>query len=113
MEPTTPTIWSRLLTKRQRSTLSSLPVTSDVFVHSDKQGKPFFFNPTYDANTQDCVANPQKKVKLNSPEHQMINLASPSTRIDENSPNLTACFSPPIKFNECLLGSPAHYDLEK
>ena len=112
MDPTTPTIWSRLLTKRQRSSLSFFPVASDVFVHSDQQGNPLFFNPTIDADQFEDL-KPQKKVKLERNVKENCNLASPSTRIDENSPNLTACFSPPIKFNEYLLGSPANIDLER
>lgn len=114
MEPTTPTIWSRLLTKRQRSSLSP-PVVSDVFVHSDTQGKnPFFLTPPFDADPLEFHANILKKVKIQGNDKPLTNnLPSPSTRIDENSPNLTACFSPPVKFNECLLGSPAHYELDR
>ena len=106
MEPITPTIWSRLLTKRQRSSLSSYPVQSKTFMSSDSQGKEFFFNNALNAIPKE----PQKKVKL---EGNQIYIESPSTRVDENSPNLTACFSPLIRFNESLLGSPAISDIDR
>jgi len=112
MEQVTHTIWRRLLTKRQRSSLSSLPDSSKTSVSFDGQGKNFFFNNTLDEPIL-IDSEPHKKVKLEKDFSGQTQIDSPSTRIDENSPNLIACISPQIKFNEVILGSPATYELDR
>ncbi len=153
MEYQPTTIWSRLLTKRQRSSLSPFSDLSKAFGFSDNQKtEQFFFNQAI-AEPNLIAPEPQKKVKLsqNSPElafvttnlnlldshiektqktieeYDQIDIEtvkgkddlqkqaseSPCTRVDEFSPNLTSFFTPPIKFNDNLLGSPANYDLDR
>lgn len=163
MESKTPTIWSRLLVKRQRSSPSpffDLSKTSGFF--DNQENKPTFFNTTSDPpNFID--PKPQKKTKIfDSSEFTFLannldffkrniekpifrqqdiekyessykngnlidietnvketndlkkqTLGSPCTRVDEFSPNLTGFFSPTMKFNDNLLGSPANYELER
>ena len=111
MEQAPPTIWSRLLTKRQRSSPSSFSDPPKTFAFFGDQSKNFFFTNNSD-DSLPVDSAPQKKVKLERDFSGGTLLDSPSTRIDENSPNMT-CVSPEIKFNEVILGSPARYDLER
>ena len=111
MEQAPPSIWSRLLTKRQRSSpLSFSEPPKTVFLGD--QSKNFFFTKNSD-DSLPIDSEPHKKVKLERDFSGPSLLDSPSTRIDENSPNLNSCVSPQIKFNEVILGSPARYDLER
>lgn len=112
MEQAPPSIWSRLLTKRQRSPPSSFsdPLKTSAFLGD--QSKNFFFTKNSD-DSLPVDSEPQKKVKLERDFSGPTLLDSPSTRIDENSPNMNSCVSPQIKFNEVILGSPARYDLER
>ncbi len=115
MEPIHPPLLSRLLTKRQRSSLSPSFESSDsaILSHfSNFQKNPFFFQ----TNCENQCSS-QKKVKFEAIYDEKFIQESPETRIDEDSPNFTACLSPPLifneNFNENLLGSPARYDLDR